>query len=75
VHGKGKPVVTVFLSGRPLWVNDLMNLSDSFIAAWLPGTEGKGVSDLLVAGQGRQALYEFTGKLSFSWPKACARRR
>jgi beta-glucosidase len=69
VHGKGKPVVTVFLSGRPLWVNDLLNLSDTFIAAWLPGTEGKGVSDLLVAGQGATP-YEFTGKLSFSWPKS-----
>jgi beta-glucosidase len=69
VHGKGKPVVTVFLSGRPLWVNDLLNLSDTFIAAWLPGTEGKGVSDLLVAGKGAQP-YEFTGKLSFSWPKS-----
>jgi beta-glucosidase len=69
VHGKGKPVVTVFLSGRPLWVNDLLNLSDTFIAAWLPGTEGKGVSDLLVAGQGTKP-YDFTGKLSFSWPKS-----
>jgi beta-glucosidase len=68
VAGKGKPVVTVFLSGRPLWVNDLMNLSDTFIAAWLPGTEGKGVSDLLVAGKGAKT-YDFRGKLSFSWPK------
>ncbi|MBW8900277.1 MAG: glycoside hydrolase family 3 C-terminal domain-containing protein [Massilia sp.] len=67
VHGKGKPVVTVFLSGRPLWVNDLLNLSDTFIAAWLPGTEGKGVSDLLVAGNGAKP-YEFTGRLSYSWP-------
>ena len=67
VAGKGKPVVTVFVSGRPLYVNDLLNLSDVFVAAWLPGTEGKGVSDLLVAGNKR---YEFTGKLSFSWPKA-----
>jgi beta-glucosidase len=49
-------------------VNDLMNLSDTFIAAWLPGTEGKGVSDLLVAGKAAKA-YDFTGKLSFSWPK------
>jgi beta-glucosidase len=71
VAGKGKPVVTVFLSGRPLWVNDLMNLSDTFIAAWLPGTEGKGVSDLLVASKGAKA-YDFKGSLSFSWPKtAC----
>jgi beta-glucosidase len=69
VHGKGKPVVTVFLSGRPLWVNDLLNLSDTFIAAWLPGTEGKGVSDLLVAGKGAQP-YDFKGRLSFSWPKS-----
>lgn len=68
VHGKGKPVVTVFLSGRPLWVNDLLNLSDTFIAAWLPGTEGRGVADLLVADKGATA-YDFTGKLSFSWPK------
>jgi len=49
-------------------VNDLMNLSDTFIAAWLPGTEGKGVSDLLVAGKGARA-YDFKGRLSFSWPK------
>jgi beta-glucosidase len=68
VAGKGKPVVTVFLSGRPLWVNDLMNLSDTFIAAWLPGTEGKGVSDLLVAAKNAKP-YDFRGTLSFSWPK------
>lgn len=68
VHGKGKPVVTVFLSGRPLWVNDLLNLSDTFVAAWLPGTEGKGVSDLLVAPANGKP-YEFKGKLSFSWPR------
>ncbi|WP_379677759.1 glycoside hydrolase family 3 protein [Massilia consociata] len=67
VAGKGKPVVTVFVSGRPLYVNDLLNLSDVFVAAWLPGTEGKGVSDLLVAGPKR---YDFTGKLPFSWPKS-----
>jgi beta-glucosidase len=65
VAGKGKPVVTVFLSGRPLYVNDLMNLSDSFVAAWLPGTEGKGVADVLFKGGS-----PFTGTLSFSWPKS-----
>ena len=67
VAGKGKPVVTVFVAGRPLWVNDLLNLSDTFIAAWLPGSEGKGVSDLLVAGSKR---HDFSGTLSFSWPKS-----
>lgn len=67
VSGKGKPVVTVFVSGRPLYVNDLLNLSDVFVAAWLPGTEGKGVSDLLVSSSKR---YDFSGKLPFSWPKS-----
>ncbi len=67
VAGRGKPVVTVFVSGRPLYVNDLLNLSDVFVAAWLPGTEGKGVSDLLIAGSKR---HDFTGKLPFSWPKS-----
>jgi beta-glucosidase len=71
VAGKGKPVITVFFSGRPLWVNDLLNLSDTFIAAWLPGTEGKGITDLLVVGSTQRAgRFDFTGKLSFSWPKS-----
>ena len=65
VAGKGKPVVTVFVAGRPLYTNDLMNLSDSFVAAWLPGSEGKGVADLLFKG-----AYNFRGTLSFSWPKS-----
>ena len=69
VVGHGKPVITVFVAGRPLYVNDLLNLSDVFVAAWLPGTEGGGVADLLVAGGQQQG---FTGKLSFSWPgSAC----
>jgi beta-glucosidase len=65
VSGKGKPVITVLVAGRPLYVNDLMNLSDSFVAAWLPGTEGKGVADVLFKG-----AHNFTGTLSFSWPKS-----
>ncbi|AUX27290.1 1,4-beta-D-glucan glucohydrolase [Sorangium cellulosum] len=56
------PIVTVFLSGRPLYVNKELNLSDAFVAAWLPGTEGGGVADVLFGDE------EFQGKLSFSWP-------
>ena len=74
VAGKGKPVITVMVAGRPLFVNDLLNLSDVFIAAWLPGTEGKGVADLLVARPGRPA-YDFTASLSFSWPKSACDTR
>ena len=51
VSGKGAPVVTVFISGRPLYVNKELNRSDAFVAAWLPGTEGQGVADLLVRGR------------------------
>lgn len=62
----GVPVVTVFLSGRPLWVNPELNASDAFVAAWLPGSEGGGIADLLF--RTRQD-FDFTGRLSFSWPK------
>lgn len=59
----GVPVVAVFLSGRPLWVNPYLNAADAFVAAWLPGSEGEGVADLLFG------KAEFRGKLPFSWPK------
>ncbi|ONI83994.1 beta-glucosidase [Saccharothrix sp. ALI-22-I] len=68
VSGKGAPVVTVYVSGRPLHVNKELNRSDAFVAAWLPGTEGAGVADLLV--RGRHTYPGFTGKLSFSWPRS-----
>ncbi|MFZ6874320.1 glycoside hydrolase family 3 N-terminal domain-containing protein [Undibacterium sp. Di27W] len=70
VAGKGKPIVTLFVSGRPLYVNDLMNLSDSFVAAWLPGSEGKGVADVLFRTADGKLAHDFKGTLSFSWPKS-----
>lgn len=72
VSGKGAPVVTVLVTGRPLWINKELNRSDAFVVAWLPGTEGDGVSDLLVNSSKGHA---FTGTLSYSWPKdGCERR-
>lgn len=62
----GVPVISVFLSGRPLWVNPEINHSDAFVAAWLPGSEGGGVADLLFQ---TDPSYDFTGRLSYSWPK------
>jgi beta-glucosidase len=70
IAGHGVPVVTVLLSGRPLWVNQELNRSDAFVAAWLPGTEGKGVADVLFRKADGSVNTDFTGKLSFSWPKA-----
>ena len=63
LKAQGVPVVAVFLSGRPLWVNPYLNAADAFVAAWLPGSEGAGVADVLF---GRR---EFRGKLPYSWPK------
>ncbi|MFA0813344.1 glycoside hydrolase family 3 protein [Microbulbifer epialgicus] len=65
---QGIPVVSIFLSGRPLWVNKEMNASDAFVAAWLPGSEGSGVADVLFRDVEGQVRFEFTGTLPFSWP-------
>jgi beta-glucosidase len=63
-----KPVVTVFVAGRPLFVNDLLDLSDAFVAAWLPGTEGGGVADVLFARADGTGPHDFHGTLSMPWP-------
>jgi beta-glucosidase len=70
VAGRGKPVVTVLVSGRPLYVSDLINRSDAFVAAWLPGTEGKGIADVLFADAHGVARYDFRGTLPFAWPRS-----
>lgn len=69
VAGRGTPLVTVLLTGRPAYVNDLLNLSDGFVVAWLPGTEGGGVADVLVASANTTNRVDFTGTLAYSWPR------
>jgi beta-glucosidase len=59
----GKRVVTVLVSGRPLLVNEELEQSTAFVAAWLPGSEGRGIAEVLFGD------YGFTGKLGFSWPR------
>jgi len=68
LHAANIPVVSLFMSGRPLWVNRELNLSDAFVALWLPGSEGAAVADLLFKPLQGQSTYDFTGRLSFSWP-------
>ena len=63
ISQQGIPIVCVLISGRPLLVNAELDLSQAFVAAWLPGSEGQGVADVLFGG------YDFQGRLSFSWPK------
>lgn len=62
------PTVAVFLSGRPRWVMPEMNAADAFVAAWLPGSEGGGVADVLFADEDGTINHDFKGKLPFSWP-------
>jgi beta-glucosidase len=60
----GIPVVVVLISGRPLIVTDILPEIDALVAAWLPGTEGQGVADVLFGD------YKPTGKLSFTWARS-----
>jgi beta-glucosidase len=60
----GIPVVVILLSGRPMIIEEVLGKTDAFLAAWLPGTEGQGVADVLFGD------YKPTGKLSFIWPRS-----
>ena len=60
----GAPVVTILFSGRPTILNSALTDSDAFVAAWLPGTEGLGMTDVLFGD------YKFTGKLPREWPRS-----
>lgn len=63
------PVVSLFITGRPLWVNRELNTSDAFVAIWQPGTEGAGVADVIFQKAEGGVNYDMKGRLSFSWPK------
>jgi beta-glucosidase len=69
LRAAGIPVVSVFLSGRPLWVNPELNASTAFVAAWLPGSEGEGVADVLFRKPNGAIDRDFRGTLSFAWPR------
>ena len=69
LRADGIPVVALFLSGRPLWVNPELNAANAFVAAFLPGTEAGGLADLLIGDEMGNPRHDFTGRLSFSWPR------
>jgi beta-glucosidase len=64
LKGAGIPVAVILVSGRPMIINEVLAQSDAFVAAFLPGTEGKGITDVLFGD------HKPSGKLSFSWPKS-----
>ncbi len=63
IKNAGIPYVIILISGRPMIITDELADCNAFVAAWLPGTEGQGIADVLFGD------YNFTGKLSHSWPK------
>jgi beta-glucosidase len=63
LKSSGIPVVVVLISGRPLIIDAILGKADAIVAAWLPGTEGAGVADVLFGD------YKPSGKLSFTWPR------
>lgn len=70
LRAQGIPVVTVFISGRPLWIEAELAASDSFVAAWLPGAEGGGVADVLFRARDGSIAHDFRGRLPLAWPRA-----
>lgn len=60
----GVPVVVILIAGRPMIINDIFAMADAFVVAWLPGSEGQGVADVIFGD------YAPTGKLPFSWPRS-----
>lgn len=66
---QGIPVVAVMITGRPLYVNPALNAADAFVVAWLPGSEGGGIADVLVGDAGGQPRFDFAGKLPAAWPR------
>jgi beta-glucosidase len=64
VRTRCEKMVVVLISGRPLIVTNEIANWDTFVAAWLPGTEGAGVADVLYGEK------PFTGKLGFHWAES-----
>jgi len=65
----GVPVVAVMVTGRPLYVNPALNAADAFVVAWLPGSEGAGLADVLLAGSDGVPDFDFAGTLPTAWPR------
>lgn len=65
----GLPAIGVLFTGRPLYCTEEINLSDAFIAAWLPGPYADGITDVLFAPAEGAPAYDFQGRLPSSWPR------
>ncbi len=61
---RSQKLVVILVSGRPLVITDQLSLADAWVAAWLPGSEGQGVADVLFGD------LPFTGRLPYTWPRS-----
>ncbi len=68
LHEKKIPIVSVFFTGRPLYLNEEINLSHAFVIAWLPGMACEGITDLLVRAEDGTIRHDFQGTLPCAWP-------
>lgn len=66
MRAQAERLVVIVYSGRPVIITDVVSYADALVAAWLPGTEGQGISDVLFGD------FPFTGKLSYTWPRSMA---
>lgn len=64
MRANSQKLIIILVSGRPMIINDALESADAFVAAWLPGTEAAGITDVLFGDK------PFTGKLSFTWPRS-----
>jgi beta-glucosidase len=60
---RSEKLIIILLSGRPVIISDILMTADAFVAAWLPGTEGQGVADVLFGDK------PFVGRLPYTWPR------
>lgn len=68
----GIPTVVVFLTGRPRVVGAMLDAADAFVVAWLPGSEGGGVTDVLLRADDGAIAHDFRGRLPFAWPRTAS---
>ena len=68
------PIVSLFLSGRPLIVEKEINLSHSFVSIWLPGSAVEGINDVVFSNIDNSINYDFKGKLSYTWPSSVSKK-
>lgn len=64
LRGRVDKLIVIILSGRPVIITEILPLADAVVAAWLPGSEGAGITDVLFGD------YPFSGTLPYTWPRS-----